>query len=190
MSNIIFNNVELNLQPHQQHEFLLTNKEVALGYGTSLKALTLTKSRNETELIEGKHWLRLEVQTNGGKQKVIHWTKKGIVRLGFFIKSKNAKEFRDWAEDYIVNTPTKPQQPTHQKDPYIYNLERENVELKRAINRLTYNQEKQENCINTTKFSEIMNKVQTKLYNQADEAIVLAHKELTDMLYKNKPLLN
>ena len=80
--------------------------------------------------------------------------------------------------------------PTHQNNPYIYNLERENVELKRAINRLTYNQEKQENCINTTKFSEIMNKVQTKLYNQADEAIVLAHKELTDMLYKNKPLLN
>ena len=88
------------------------------------------------------------------------------------------------------NKTTQPQHPTHQNNPYIYNLERENVELKRAINRLTYNQEKQENCINTTKFSEIMNKVQTKLYNQADEAIVLAHKELTDMLYKNKPLLN
>ena len=187
---ITFNNTSFNLVEDSNHEFLLSNKEVALGYGITQSALRSNQNNHKDELIENKHWLRLEVQTNGGKQKVIHWTKKGIVRLGFFIKSKNAKEFRDWAEDYIVNTPTKPQQPTHKKDPYIYNLERENVELKRAINRLTYNQEKQENCINTTKFSEIMNKVQTKLYNQADEAIVLAHKELTDMLYKNKSLLN
>jgi len=100
---ITFNETQLQLVEHQQHEFLLSNKEVALGYGTSLKALSLTKSRNEDELIENKHWLRLEVQTKGGKQKVIHWTKKGIVRLGFFIKSENAKKFRDWAEDYIVN---------------------------------------------------------------------------------------
>ena len=113
MNIITFNNVELNLQPHQQHEFLLTNKEVALGYGITQVTLRSHISKNQTEFIENKHWLRLEVQTNGGKQKVIHWTKKGIVRLGFFIKSKNAKEFRDWAEDYIVNTPTQPQQPTH-----------------------------------------------------------------------------
>ena len=79
MSNIIFNNVELNLQPHQQHEFLLTNKEVALGYGITQQTINDHKNKlHSTELIEGKHWLRLEVQTNGGKQKVIHWTKKGI----------------------------------------------------------------------------------------------------------------
>ena len=66
--------------------------------------------------------------------KVIHWTKKGIVRLGFFIKSQQAKAFRDWAEDYIVDgsTTTNPNEPT----PYIYQLERENIELRRAINRL------------------------------------------------------
>jgi len=37
MSIITFNNVELHLQEHQQHEFLLSNKEVALGYGTTIQ---------------------------------------------------------------------------------------------------------------------------------------------------------
>lgn len=110
MQIVTFNNTELHLVEHPRHEFLLSNKEVALGYGTSLKALSLTKARNADELIEGKHWLRLEVQTKGGKQKVIHWTKRGIVRLGFFIKSQQAKQFRDWAEDHIVNEKATPTQ--------------------------------------------------------------------------------
>jgi prophage antirepressor-like protein len=109
MNTITFNDVELHLQTHPQHEFLLTNKEVALGYGITQSTLRSNLNNNKDELIEGKHWLRLEVQTRGGKQSVIHWTKKGIVRLGFFIKSQKAKAFRDWAEDYIVKeqiTPT------------------------------------------------------------------------------------
>ena len=44
MSNIItFNNAELHLQEHTQHEFLLSNKEVALGYGIKLHTLTTHK---------------------------------------------------------------------------------------------------------------------------------------------------
>jgi len=110
---ITFNNTSFNLVEDSSHEFLLSNKEVVLGYGITQSTLRSNQNNHKNELLEGKHWLRLEVQTNRGKQKVIHWSKKGIVRLGFFIKSKNAKEFRDWAEDYIVNTPTQPQQPTH-----------------------------------------------------------------------------
>ena len=129
MNTITFNDVELHLQAHPQHEFLLTNKEVALGYGTSIKALTLTKSRNEDELIEGKHWLRLEVQTKGGKQSVIHWTKKGIVRLGFFIKSQKAKAFRDWAEDYIVNQPNTQEHNPYQINGYKSQLAQKNKKI-------------------------------------------------------------
>ena len=33
----------------------------------------------------------------------VFWTKRGIIRLGFFIKSKQAILFRDWAEDLIIN---------------------------------------------------------------------------------------
>jgi len=134
MQLITFNDVELHLQEHSQYEFLLSNKEVALGYGITENAIIKHLERRSDELIEGKHWLRLEVQTKGGKQKVIHWTKKGIVRLGFFIKSKQAKKFRDWAEDYIVHHTTQ-----QSNDTYIYQLERENIELRRAINRLSIN---------------------------------------------------
>lgn len=135
MHIVTFNNTQLHLVEHPSHEFLLSNKEVALGYNTTIALLSQAKKNHADELIEGKHWLRLEVQTKGGKQKVIHWTKRGIVRLGFFIKSQQAKQFRDWAEDYIVNQQAIPKQP----DPYIYQLERENIELKRAMNRLTAN---------------------------------------------------
>ena len=140
MQIITFYNTELHLKEHSTHEFLLSNKEVALGYGITANNLNKHKSEHADELIEGKHWLRVEVQTRGGKQRVIHWTKKGIVRLGFFIKSENAKKFRDWAEDYIVNS----------NNNLDYQLQRENIELKRTLNRLLYNTEdinrlKQEN---------------------------------------------
>ncbi len=101
--SIIFQDHNLHLVENQEHEFLLSNKEVALGYGIKPHTLATHKNDHKDELEEGKHWVRLEVQTKGGKQKIIFWTKKGIVRLGFFIKSEQAKKFRDWAEDYIVN---------------------------------------------------------------------------------------
>jgi prophage antirepressor-like protein len=119
----------LHLVKDAQHEFLLSNKEVALGYGVTAKTINDHRSNHDDELTEGKHWIRLHVKTNGGMQKVIHWTKKGIVRLGFFIKSKQAKEFRDWAEDYIVN-------PNSTLD---YQRQRENIELKRTLKRLLIN---------------------------------------------------
>jgi len=56
-------------------DFLLTNREVAKGFGTSIQNIIVAKNRNSDELIEGKHYLRLGTQTNGGVQKVIHLTK-------------------------------------------------------------------------------------------------------------------
>lgn len=116
MQIVTFNNTELHLVEHSQHEFLLSNKEVALGYGINVATLRSHQSKNQDELIEGKHFIKLEVQTNGGKQKVIHWTKIGVATLGFFIKSENAKEFRKWAANYITNP--------HAKDDEIENLKK------------------------------------------------------------------
>jgi len=145
----------LHLVEDTQHEFLLSNKEVALGYGVAQSTLRSNFNNHKDELIEGKHWTRLHVKTNGGMQRVIHWTKKGIVRLGFFIKSKQAKEFRDWAEDYIVN-------PTNSLD---YQLQRENIELKRTLNRLLVNnidieKLKQQNLTYYTELDETKRKLQ------------------------------
>lgn len=76
---------------------------MAEGYGLSEQGVRMAKQRNFEELIEGKHWVVTDSDTLGGKQKTTMWTKRGVVRLGFFIKTPMAKEFRDWAEDYIVN---------------------------------------------------------------------------------------
>lgn len=40
---------------------------------------------------------------SGGYQfRQVLWTKRGIVRLGFFVKSERARLFRDWAEDLVI----------------------------------------------------------------------------------------
>ncbi len=102
MRVVTYSKTDLHLLESNTHDFLIPQKEVALGYGVVEGTIRSHLFKRSDELIENKHWVRLKVQTNGGKQNVIHWTKKGIVRLGFFIKSKEAKKFRDWAEDYIV----------------------------------------------------------------------------------------
>lgn len=90
--------------PNHEHEFLLPTKEVALGYGSSPYSVRMAKKRHPEELIEGKHFLSNVTFCYGAKgaSKGTMWTKRGIVRLGFFIKSERAKLFRDWAEDLII----------------------------------------------------------------------------------------
>lgn len=96
----------VNVLPHLEHEFLMTTKEVAKGYGISEYTLRRHKMEHPLELIEGKHFFTA-VQILNGEKTIPHnatlWTKRGIVRLGFFIKSKQAISFRDWAEDVIIN---------------------------------------------------------------------------------------
>ncbi|MBU2923035.1 hypothetical protein KO504_16925 [Winogradskyella psychrotolerans] len=91
--------------PNHEHEFLLPTKEVALGYGSSAYSIRMAKKRHSDELIEGKHFLSNVTICHGaskGSSRATMWTKRGIVRLGFFIKSERAKLFRDWAEDLII----------------------------------------------------------------------------------------
>lgn len=103
MALVIFENTELNLIEDSNNDFLISSKDVAKGYGCSSASIRNHLKNHSKELKEGKHWIKKDVQTKGGVQSITHWTKKGIVRLGFFIKSERAKKFRDWAEDYIVN---------------------------------------------------------------------------------------
>lgn len=100
MSLVKFESIELDIVEDDAHEFLLTTKEVALGYGCKQDVIRQNKYYHSDELIENKHFI---ISRNTKNQKIIQWTKKGIIRLGFFIKSKQAKKFRDWAEDYIVS---------------------------------------------------------------------------------------
>lgn len=106
---IVTEGVTVNVLPNEAHEYLMTTKEVAVGYGTSTYAIQQALHRNGTELIMGKHYVTALTicQSDLPKQlRCAHnatlWTKRGIVRLGFFIKSERAKLFRDWAEELII----------------------------------------------------------------------------------------
>jgi len=91
-------NLELHLIPDDNFEFLLTNQEAALGFGTKTDVIRQHKSSNKDEFIEGKHFVlgtsfnrekisQLNLKSNNIKNQTF-WTKRGLVRLGFFIKSQ------------------------------------------------------------------------------------------------------
>ncbi|EJF06521.1 prophage antirepressor [Thiovulum sp. ES] len=107
MQTIPFQNgnnlIEIEVIENDNFEFLLSTKEVAKGYGVSIENIRSQKSNHKDELIEGKHFLsNYEVFDGKQKRKTTVWTKRGVIRLGFFIKSEQAKKFRDWAEDLIL----------------------------------------------------------------------------------------
>lgn len=88
------------------HEFLMDTFEVAFGYGISSSTIRMHQARQSNELIEGKHFIKGVTISDSDKKtphNKVFWTKRGIVRLGFFIKSERARLFRDWAEDLIIN---------------------------------------------------------------------------------------
>jgi len=106
---IVTEGVTVNVIPNREHEYLMTASEVAFGYGCAESTFRSAMYRHADELLENKHWIKgvakcntLEKSKNAQPNQVF-WTKRGIVRLGFFIKSERAKLFRNWAEDLIIN---------------------------------------------------------------------------------------
>jgi len=105
-----FNDKVIELYPDKEHEFLMTTKQVAKGFGCCENTIRNAKREHLDELIEGKHLITSSVRNSDARgnasnlrSKAIFWTKRGIVRLGFFIRSERAKQFRDWAEDLIID---------------------------------------------------------------------------------------
>lgn len=99
-------NLIVMVEPNKEHEFLMTTAEVAKGFGINTATLRGHKHEHRDELTEGKHFITSVGKTNafGNQSIATYWTKRGIVRLGFFIKSERAKLFRDWAEDLVIFT--------------------------------------------------------------------------------------
>lgn len=95
--------LSVNVLPNTEHEFLMTTKEVAHAYGVSPQNIREHQRCND-DLIEKKHFVKgISFSDTLGKNAQPHqvfWSKRGVVRLGFFIKSARAKLFRDWAEDF------------------------------------------------------------------------------------------
>lgn len=100
---------EVILTPDPAHEFTATSEQVALGYGVSASTIRDHKANRPEELVEGKHFLTVGNSDAGnGNLRQTLWTKRGIVRLGFFIRSKRARLFRDMAEDLVLSALTQP----------------------------------------------------------------------------------
>ena len=89
----------------QSHEFVMPVRDVALGYGVASGTIRNQLSKNFDEFIEGRHYIKgvafCDTLPNI-QPHAIYWTKAGVVRLGFFIKSERAKMFRDWAETVVL----------------------------------------------------------------------------------------
>lgn len=92
--------------PNLDHEFLMTTKDVATGYGVNAKTIRGHQRRNQDDFVEDKHFIKgasiSSPLLKNTQPHAVYWTKRGIVRLGFFIKSERARLFRDWAEDLII----------------------------------------------------------------------------------------
>lgn len=100
-----FQNLQLIVTPDSNHGFFMTTEQVAKGYGVSDKSIQNHKIRNANEILENTHFisdLQIVGLKNGMTKKRTLWTKRGVIRLGMFIKSGRAIKFRDWAENLII----------------------------------------------------------------------------------------
>lgn len=86
--------------PHDRHQWTLTTRLVAEGYGVKPETIRSHKLDHSDELLLDHHFLIDGRQT--------HWTKAGVIRLGMFIKSEEAIAFRDAAEKHLCQSVVKP----------------------------------------------------------------------------------
>jgi hypothetical protein len=102
----VTNDLTVQIFTNPEFDFLMDTNQVALGYGVASATVRSHKAQNKEEFIENVHFIS-RVQNTNARQNLkttsIFWTKAGIIRLGFFIKSERAKLFRDWAESVILN---------------------------------------------------------------------------------------
>lgn len=116
MSLTVTEGLTVTILPNSDHEFLIPTKDVALGYGVSNDTIRQHQSRNPDDFIEDKHYVKGVTIRHTLDRSIqphqVFYTKRGVVRLGFFIKSERARLFRDWAEDLII----------HRLDEYAENL--------------------------------------------------------------------
>ena len=96
----------VNVIPNLNYNYVITTKEVAHGYGVSPQNIREHQRCND-DFVEGKHFVKgnsfSDTLGKNAQPHQIFWTKRGVIRLGFFVKSEQAKLFRDWAEELILN---------------------------------------------------------------------------------------
>ncbi|MCR8690585.1 MULTISPECIES: hypothetical protein [Campylobacter] len=77
---------------------LFTTAQVASNYGITQDTIRDHKKDHSDEIIENLHFI---VDKNDKNRPLIKWTLRGIIKLGMFIRSPQAKAFRLWAEQEL-----------------------------------------------------------------------------------------
>ncbi len=102
--------LQIEVMPNEEHQFLMTTKDVAKGYDINEATLRGHKHNYKNELLEGVHFVTGQKSTSVGNTNArtlsttyVFWTKAGVIRLGFFIKSERAKFFRNWVEKLVLD---------------------------------------------------------------------------------------
>lgn len=97
-----FGDITLHPIPHPEHEWTLTSVEIVEALECDPSAVRHAIGRHGAELLEGRHWYSV-TERHAGKQPRTIWTKRGLIRLSFFVRSAKAIAFRDWAEDLVLS---------------------------------------------------------------------------------------
>lgn len=96
---------ELSLFANSQVEIInfqtFTTEYVAQRYGVSVSNIKEHKRKHADEIVEVIHFI---TEQNKFGVNEIKWTLRGIIKLGMFIRSKEAKYFRLWAEQELEKT--------------------------------------------------------------------------------------
>lgn len=101
--------VKLQVIPHPKQDFLISSVEAAKGFGVDVRVLRDARSNHDDEFVLNRHFLSVEKSdaekfgVAKNRQMPTFYTKRGIIRLSFFIKSGRAKQMRDAAEDCVYN---------------------------------------------------------------------------------------
>ncbi|OCS09370.1 hypothetical protein CFTD6783_08365 [Campylobacter fetus subsp. testudinum] len=121
-------------QPTAQVEILdfqtFSNNYVAKRYGIDSNSLLKAKNRHLDEIIENLHFF---VEKNDRNRSIIKWTLRGIIKLGMFIRSPQAKNFRLWAEQKLEKSIRAELENVRQTKAMNQRLTRQNGELSHRL---------------------------------------------------------
>ena len=122
---VTFNNLDLEVLEYKD-TWSLSDKQVAEGFGVTQEAVRKQRTQGAAEYIEGVHYYYKDMYNDGkggvydtpppdksggvsNSQKMVFWTKKGVVTLGFKLtETPQTIAFRDWASDFILNSNNRP----------------------------------------------------------------------------------
>jgi len=105
----VMDDLTVRVIPDKTREFLMCTKDVAAGYGVSPVTIRHHRNNHKVEFSEGVHFIRgghemAAIQNMRSSKQLIFWTKRGIIRLGFYVQSERGKKFRDWVEQLVLDT--------------------------------------------------------------------------------------